>query len=447
MANYKNAKFSDQKIEKNGAPRGIRIPGLCLRRAALYPAELWVRVPSGSWARLAAVGRVRHPFFLSCPAMQGRWLLSRVRCRSGIGTASPKSCVEYLRLNWEYKTCLVRGMAVQNLLRRINALPWAAVLLFEFAALVAIMLAIALMLTVQKSRPIVANPGDGSKRIALSFDDAPRGAGAFLDVNVRPLLLTAALKRAGVEQAVFFTNPGRIDASNQAEAQLLDYVRAGHVLANHTAMHPVLSDVSAERFLADIDAAQNWLKPEKGYRPWFRFPQLDEGGKNSAKRDAVRAGLKARGLRNGYVTADGWDWKLESLTISAKKSGKRIDQNGLRDLYVETHVQAADFADRLARRALGRAPAHMLLLHETDLAALYIEDLVTALRADGWTIISADEAYRDPMSKEQPVIADANGTLIQMISWDKGVKGPRWYERNEVAMMNRLFNERILREK
>jgi peptidoglycan-N-acetylglucosamine deacetylase len=335
-------------------------------------------------------------------------------------------------------------MAVQRLLRHMNALPWAGVLLFEFAALVALLLAIGLMLAAQSTEPSAVNVGDGSKRIALSFDDAPRGPGAFLDVNVRSQLLTAALKRAGVKQAVFFTNPGRIDASNQAEAQLRGYVVAGHVLANHTATHPVLSDVSTERFLADIDAAQTWLKPEKGYRPWFRFPQLDEGGKNSVKRDAVRAGLQARGLRNGYVTADGWDWYLESLTIRAKKSGKRIDQNGLRDLYVETHVQAANFADRLARRALGRAPAHMLLLHETDLATLYIEDLVKALRADGWTIITADEAYRDPMGKEQPVIADANGTLIQMISWDKGVKGPRWFERNEVAAMNRLFDERVL---
>lgn len=38
-------KVFKQKIPKmeilfNGAPEGIRTPGLCLRRAALYPAEL-----------------------------------------------------------------------------------------------------------------------------------------------------------------------------------------------------------------------------------------------------------------------------------------------------------------------------------------------------------------------------------------------------------------------
>jgi peptidoglycan/xylan/chitin deacetylase (PgdA/CDA1 family) len=301
------------------------------------------------------------------------------------------------------------------------------------------------MLMVQQREASELPSGNGEKRIALSFDDAPRGQGAFLDPNVRPQLLIAALRQADVSQAAFFINPGRIDASNQAEDQLRQYARAGHVLANHTATHPPLSDVTADRFLADIDTAEQWLKPEKGYRPWFRFPQLDEGGKDRAKRDSVRAGLQARGLRNGYVTADGWDWYLESLTIKAKKAGKRIDQHALRDLYVETHVQAANFADKLARRTLGRSPAHVLLLHETDLAALYLVDLVKALRADGWTIISADEAYRDAIGGEEPVIADANGTLIQMMSWDKGVKGPRWFERNEVDVMNRLFEERVLR--
>jgi peptidoglycan-N-acetylglucosamine deacetylase len=329
----------------------------------------------------------------------------------------------------------------------MNALPWGAVLLFEFAALVAILLATALLSTLPEDRVRrSARHADGSKRIALSFDDAPRGPGAFLDPDVRPQMLRAALKRAGVKQAAFFTNPGRIGPSNDSEAALRAYVKAGHVLANHTARHLILADVSAERFLTDIDEAEAWLKTEKGYRPWFRFPQLDEGGRNAAKRDAIRAGLKARGLRNGYVTADGWDWYLESLTRKAVKARQPIEHDGLRALYVETHVQAANFADRLARRTLGRAPAQMLLLHETDLAALYLDDLVKALRADGWTIITADQAYADPMGKlPAPVIADANGTLIQMLSWERGTKGPRWFERNEVAEMNRLFNARVLR--
>lgn len=335
---------------------------------------------------------------------------------------------------------------MNRLLHHIGRLPWAFIILFDVAALAALVLAAALLFA--HAHGLAKHPAKlGEKRIAISFDDAPRGAGAFLDPNVRPRLLIAALHDAGVKQAVFFTNPGRIDPGSATEASIRSYVKAGHVLADHTATHMVLGKVSADAFLADIDKAESWLKKQRGYRPWFRFPQLDEGGRDTAKRDAVRAGLKARGLRNGYVTADGWDWYMEDLALGAKQRKQHIDYDGLRDLYVETHVQAADFADSLARRALGRAPAQMLLLHETDLAALYLPDLIKALRADGWTIITADQAYADPMGKlPPPVIADANGTLIQMISWDKGVKGPRWFERNEVPVMKKLFSERVLHD-
>jgi peptidoglycan-N-acetylglucosamine deacetylase len=336
---------------------------------------------------------------------------------------------------------------VRQVLQKISRLPWAYVIAFDIAALTALALAIALLTSVPGRANVAKTTGDGSKRIALSFDDAPRGPGGFLDTDIRPQMLLAALKRSDVKQAVFYTNPGRIDPSNSHADEIRAYAKAGHVLANHTSTHIILSQVPAETFLADIDAAEKWLKPEKGYRPWFRFPRLDEGGKDTVKRDAIRAGLKARGLRNGYTTADGWDWFLESLARKAVQSGKQLDHDALRDLYVETHVQSADFADKLTRRTLGRPASQVLLLHETDLAALYIEDLVKALRADGWTIVTADAAYADPMGKlPPPVIADANGTLIQMLSWDRKTKGPRWFDRNEVPVMTKLFNERVLHQ-
>jgi peptidoglycan-N-acetylglucosamine deacetylase len=336
-------------------------------------------------------------------------------------------------------------LASRQMLQKLARLPLSFVVAFDVAAL----LALALAVTLLSPSPAAHAPGfgkedQGEKRIAISFDDAPRGPGALLNPDVRAQMLIAGLKRAGVEQAAFFTNPGRIGPVNAATLQA--YARAGHVLANHTAHHLVLSEVSADQFLADIDAAEKWLKPEPGYRPWFRFPQLDEGKRNVAKRDAVRIGLKARGLRDGYVTADGWDWYLESLTLKAVQSGKKMDADGLRNLYVENHVLSADFADDLAKRILGRSPQHVLLLHETDLAAMYVEDLVKALRADGWTIVTADAAYSDPIGKlPPPEIADTNGTLIQMLAWEHHTTGARWFERNNRDVMDQLFSERVLR--
>ena len=122
-----------------------------------------------------------------------------------------------------------------------------------------------------------------------------------------------------------------------------------------------------------------------------------------------------------------------------------MDMAALRRLYIETHVGAAAFADQLARRSLAGAPAQIMLLHDTDLAALYIGDLVRALRADGWSIISADEAYAKPLP-QMTKLPDANGTRLQMLARERGAPGPYWYERNEAAVMKKLFTERVLHE-
>lgn len=301
----------------------------------------------------------------------------------------------------------------------------------------------ALLLAACASVPPSEVPG---KRIALTFDDIPRGRGAWLTDDERTRRLIAGLREAGVGQAAFFLNPGNLAMRPGAEARIADYVAAGHVIANHSATHPRLNATDAATYLADIDAAEAWLKGRPGYRPWFRFPYLDEGGRDRAKRDTVRAGLAARGLMNGYVTVDASDWFYEQAVIDAVRAGKRIDRDGLRDLYVESHVESAEFADALARRALGRSPAHVLLLHETDLAAFWIADLVRALRARGWTIVSADEAFADPIARIVTDVPVAQGTLIEAIAWQRGLPEPRWYPRNDTKLAGKLFAERALEE-
>jgi hypothetical protein len=225
----------------------------------------------------------------------------------------------------------------------------------------------------------------------------------------------------------------------------MDYVRAGHVIANHGYSHLKLSDVSASAYLADIDLAASWLKGRKGFRPWFRFPFLDEGGSDKVKRDMVREGLSARSLRNGYVTADSSDWLMDQLTIDAVTAGHAVDRVALRDFYVHHHVAAANFADMLAQQTLSRAPVQILLLHETDLAALYIEDLVAALRRDGWKIVHADEAYRDPIGAVLPDVPSTQGTLTEMMAWQKGLPAPRWYKYNNAELMREDFKANVLK--
>jgi peptidoglycan-N-acetylglucosamine deacetylase len=295
---------------------------------------------------------------------------------------------------------------------------------------------------------LTSAPAMAAKRIALSFDDVPRGAGAFLTPDQRTQRILRALKDTRAPQAVFFVVPGQIghDDGVGGEARIAAYVRANNVIANHSWSHRGLSQMGALAYLDDIDKADAWLRYRPGFRPWFRFPFLDEGGPDKVKRDAVRGGLRHRRLTNGYVTAESSDWYLDGLASEARKAGKPMDMQALGRLYVTWHVEAANFSDALLRKATGRQAAHVLLLHETDLAAFYLADLIRALRADGWTLITADQAYADPLGREIPDTPSANGTLSEALAWQRGLPAPRWYTYNNTRLAKQRFDAEVLGE-
>ncbi|MFM7378762.1 MAG: polysaccharide deacetylase, partial [Erythrobacter sp.] len=99
----------------------------------------------------------------------------------------------------------------------------------------------------------------------------------------------------------------------------------------------------------------------------------------------------------------------------------------------------------LARRTLGRSPPHVMLLHETDLAALFIADLVAELRKDDWTIITADEAYGDAeLAAAMPMVPHTSGTLTGMMAWERGVAPPLAPLWMGTDMMGWLFERNVL---
>jgi peptidoglycan/xylan/chitin deacetylase (PgdA/CDA1 family) len=285
------------------------------------------------------------------------------------------------------------------------------------------------------------------KRIALSFDDVPRDEGAFFTSDERTSALIEALREGGVRQAAFFVTTGNLDKPHGAggEERIARYVAAGHVIANHSHSHLWLHQTDAEIYVADLDKAAQWLAGRSGFRPWYRFPYLDEGRRDTAKRDAVRAALAKRGLRNGYVTVDNYDWHLDRLASDARRAGKAMDMDALRDLYVETLVETANFNDRIALKTLGRSPAHVLLLHETDLAALFVDDLAKALRRDGWQIIPIDQAYEDPIAASEPDTWFLGSGRVAALAHVAGM-APRElvHERTDEEVLSKLFAERVL---
>lgn len=205
-------------------------------------------------------------------------------------------------------------------------------------------------------------------------------------------------------------------------------------------MRVALLHPGVEPFVKDIEAATQVLSGLPNYRRWFRYPYLHEG-QTVEVRDRLRSELRRMQHRSAYVTVDTYDWHMDRMFQDAVQAGKKIDFDRLRSAYVELLIGSIEFYDGVAQSQLGRLPHHVLLLHENDLAALYLGDLVTALRAKGWRIVAPEAAFLDPIATVEPDTLRLGQGRIIAIAAAKGYQGPtrRW---EDEADLQREFARR-----
>jgi peptidoglycan/xylan/chitin deacetylase (PgdA/CDA1 family) len=259
-----------------------------------------------------------------------------------------------------------------------------------------------------------------AQQIALTFDDAPRGDGQLYTGLKRSEILLEKLKQYNVPQVAFFCVPGNKDAVGILRLKM--YGQAGHIMANHSYTHPQIAEVGVEHFITDIRMADTALNELPNFRPWFRFPYLNEG-REEATRDRIRQALQEMNYINGYVTVDNYDWYLESMFQKALRQHKKVNYDLLKDLYIEHIWESIQFYHNIALKTLKRSPKHVLLLHENDLAALFLDDLISFLRGEGWEIISPDEAYQDPIADHIPDVLMNNQGRVAAIAREQGIEG------------------------
>lgn len=261
-----------------------------------------------------------------------------------------------------------------------------------------------------------------SKEIALSFDDAPRAATPYLNGQNRAEVLINNLAKVNVEKVILFANSSALKYEVR-KSRLLKYANAGHLIANHTHSHKRPSDLGTQGYIDDILKAESYLKEFPNFVKFFRYPYLDYG-KTEDLRDEVHNSLEKYEYKIGYVTIDNSDWYMDALLQKAVRSGQKVNIESLRDAYVYMLWDSIKFYDELAVKLLGRSPKHVLLLHENDLAALFIGDLVKLLRSKGWKIISPEEAYTDNLSRIKPNTLINGDGRIAAIAEAQGFAGP-----------------------
>jgi peptidoglycan/xylan/chitin deacetylase (PgdA/CDA1 family) len=280
-----------------------------------------------------------------------------------------------------------------------------------------------------------------SQEIAITFDDAPTGDGAMFTGIQRASKLIETLKKHKVRQTAFFVVTSQVNSDGLQRLKM--YSDAGHLLANHSHSHGSIAGMGTANYMRDVQKADSILKATGlPNQPWYRYPFLDEGHTKTS-RDSVRGALTSLSLMNAYITIDNYDWHINNAMSRAIKSNTKINYNELKKFYIEHIWNSIQFYDNIGRQVLGRSPKHVLLLHENDLAALFLGDLIQFLKNKGWKIISPDDAYTDPIAKEVPDVLFNGQGRVGAIAFAKGLKPEVLIQQSEdVAYLDRLLMEK-----
>jgi peptidoglycan-N-acetylglucosamine deacetylase len=268
------------------------------------------------------------------------------------------------------------------------------------------MLMLALAASVARTEPL-----------AITFDDLPLNGelapGMTRTAIVREVL--AILQAAQVPTTFGFVNAARFEGSADGAEALRLWVGGGQRVGNHTYSHGDLVSESPAQFMADVrrnEPVLELLDPAHDWH-WLRYPYLHEGN-TAAKRHAVRAALAARGYRIAQTTLDYEDylWNSPYARCLARHDERAIAS--LRASYLSIAAQYLDADRQMAQRLCGRQVSHVLLLHLGAFSSTILPELLELLRSKGFTLVTLEEAQRDPLYATDPDDVEREpGTLLE----------------------------------
>ncbi|VUD62647.1 hypothetical protein TDB9533_03083 [Thalassocella blandensis] len=276
--------------------------------------------------------------------------------------------------------------------------------------------------------------------IALSFDDAPTADSAIMSGHSRTQSIIQALQSRHVSDALIFVTTSNIHQDGLKRLQ--QYEKAGFHFANHSHTHQSANALALEEFTEDLQQASAKLKPFSNTLPYYRFPYLHYGKDDSAIAARQKV-LQQHGYANGYVTIDTYDWYMSAALNKAKEAQLEIDFKKAEAIYVQQIWQAIQFYDAIAIKILKRSPKHVLLLHENDTSALFLAALIDHIHQQGWKIISAEEAYQDPIAEHFPATDFHNQGRIAALAHAAGVPAKKLrHVAESTEYIDQLFAEK-----
>jgi peptidoglycan-N-acetylglucosamine deacetylase len=240
------------------------------------------------------------------------------------------------------------------------------------------------------------------RQIAVTFDDLPFGGPdlGLSRIRAENEAILATLRREGVP-ATGFVNEGKlyIPGEIDARAALLEkWLEAGEELGNHTFSHPSLRDTPVPAFEEDVirgETVTRWLAGRHGGKlRYFRHPFLHTGPSLAARQDFERF-LAARDYTVAPVTIENSDYIFSRVYNDMKTQGDAAGMRRPAGAYLRFTEAQLDFWEGVAQTVVGRPVRHVLLLHDNELNADHLGELLALLRRRGYRFVPLEEALRD----------------------------------------------------
>ncbi len=231
------------------------------------------------------------------------------------------------------------------------------------------------------------------KEIAITIDDLPFvGSGTSTPASLkRTQGRFMAIVKALVDNQVPATGFAIGGAVAKNEWDLLETFRnQGFTLGNHTYTHKSLNNMSADKYIADIDHADTVLAPVLTEPKYFRYPYLAEG--TGQKKQKVHDYLAAHQYTIAPVTIDSKDYEFNArfYRIPYRKRAENLPAFKKRYLaYIWKQTLRAE------KNAKGKNVKQILLIHANLLNSLCLEDIIELYRKNGYKFISLADALRD----------------------------------------------------
>ncbi len=263
-----------------------------------------------------------------------------------------------------------------------------------------------------------------TSEVAITIDDFSIHDGAKLNIEERDEKILAALEKNKV-RAGLFVRCASLESPRVAK-RLEFWDKAGHMIANHTYSHWNYNKKTFAEFSEDIKKCDNQLKGKKNFARLFRFPML-KGGNTNEKNTQIQNFLKEQGYKNGYVTIDASDWFISDKLEAKLKEDPRADLGPYRDYYLSHMWERAQFYDELARKYWKKPVRHTLLIHHNLLNSLFLGDLIEMFKKNGWGLVDAQLAFKDPLFDQVPEVIPAGESILwslAKVAGDKTLRMP-----------------------